>query len=119
MKSGDDAALSTQQEDSMSTHIFTETQFMGVTAYQSQHVSELEWQVHVQVWCTLSGAHPGEGAYINGEISNMAAFFCHKLLNIVTVDTKHTCSRKSTMFEFAVYVTVYGIACSLAGSMSS
>ena len=46
-----------------------------------------------------SGAHR-EGAcnYVYGEI---AAFFSHKrivLLNIVTVDTKH--SRKSAMFEF-------------------
>ena len=41
VKANDEKALTMQQgdSDSFSTHIFTETQFMGVTAYQNQQVS--------------------------------------------------------------------------------
>lgn len=41
VKANDEKALTLQQgeSDSFSTHIFPETQFMGVTAYQNQKVS--------------------------------------------------------------------------------
>jgi len=40
VKANDEKALTMQQgdSDSFSTHIFPETQFMGVTAYQNQKV---------------------------------------------------------------------------------
>lgn len=40
VKSNDEKALTMQQgdSDSFSTHVFPETQFMGVTAYQNQKV---------------------------------------------------------------------------------
>ena len=43
-----------RNSDSFSTHIFEETQFVGVTAYQNQQVAMVEWaMLAVSVWWSI------------------------------------------------------------------
>lgn len=64
VKANDEKSITLQEgDDSLSTHIFTETQFMAVTAYQNQqvrlcvcvmshHPIFLPWE-HAAVWWSL------------------------------------------------------------------
>ena len=83
--------------------------------------TKIYWKCNVSHGRSSSSRRTGEGAcnYVYTAKFKHGCFFSHKrsvLLNIVTVDTKH--SRKSAMFEFC-RLRSYMLPHRFAGSMSS